>query len=109
MQAWRICPQQIIQNLYLESLGISEQTLNTLVRYWLLPLIFGWTGLKSTVTPTFTKSFSFLNRVNSLIFFKKMSTNLELLNFQKTYGLWGYLLKAKALAPINARRVLEGG
>ena len=23
------------------------------------------------------------------------------------YGLWGYLLKAKALAPINARRVLE--
>ena len=24
------------------------------------------------------------------------------------YGLWGYLLKAKALAPINARRVLEG-
>ena len=25
------------------------------------------------------------------------------------YGLWGYLLKAKALAPINARRVLEGG
>ena len=25
------------------------------------------------------------------------------------YGLWGYLLKAKALAPIHARRVLEGG
>ena len=25
------------------------------------------------------------------------------------YGLWGYLLKAKALAPINARRVLEDG
>ena len=25
------------------------------------------------------------------------------------YGLWGYLLKAKALAPINAGRVLEGG
>ena len=25
------------------------------------------------------------------------------------YGLRGYLLKAKALAPINARRVLEGG
>ena len=25
------------------------------------------------------------------------------------YGLWGYFLKAKALAPINARRVLEGG
>ena len=25
------------------------------------------------------------------------------------YGLWGYLLKEKALAPINARRVLEGG
>ena len=25
------------------------------------------------------------------------------------YGLWGYLLKAKALAPINTRRVLEGG
>ena len=25
------------------------------------------------------------------------------------YGLWGYLLKAKALPPINARRVLEGG
>ena len=24
-------------------------------------------------------------------------------------GLWGHLLKAKALAPINARRVLEGG
>ena len=24
------------------------------------------------------------------------------------YGLWGYLLKAKALAPINARRVIEG-
>ena len=25
------------------------------------------------------------------------------------YGLWGCLLKAKALAPINARRVLEVG
>ena len=25
------------------------------------------------------------------------------------YGLWGYLLKAKALAPINAGRVLKGG
>ena len=25
------------------------------------------------------------------------------------YGLWGYLLKAKALAPISARRVVEGG
>ena len=25
------------------------------------------------------------------------------------YGLWGYLLKAKALPAINARRVLEGG
>ena len=25
------------------------------------------------------------------------------------YGLWGYLLKAKALALINTRRVLEGG
>ena len=25
------------------------------------------------------------------------------------YALWGYLLKAKALAPINAGRVLEGG
>ena len=35
--------------------------------------------------------------------------NLELLSFQKMYGLWGYLLKAKALSPINARRVLEGG
>ena len=25
------------------------------------------------------------------------------------YGLWGYLLKAEALAPINAGRVLKGG
>ena len=25
------------------------------------------------------------------------------------YGLWEYLLKAKALAPINATRVLESG
>ena len=25
------------------------------------------------------------------------------------YGLWGYLLKAKALPSINARRVLQGG
>ena len=25
------------------------------------------------------------------------------------YGLWGYLLKAKALAPINAGRVPDGG
>ena len=24
------------------------------------------------------------------------------------YGLWGYLLKAKALAPINARGMLKG-
>ena len=24
-------------------------------------------------------------------------------------GLWGYLLKAKALAPIKVARVLEGG
>ena len=38
-----------------------------------------------------------------------MSNNLELLSFQKMYGLWGYLLKAKALAPINAGRVLKGG
>ena len=38
-----------------------------------------------------------------------MSNNLELLSFQKMYGFWGYLLKAKALGPINARRVLEGG
>ena len=40
---------------------------------------------------------------------KGIRNNLELLSFQKMYGLWGYLLKAKALAPINARRVLEGG
>ena len=38
-----------------------------------------------------------------------MSNNVELLSFQKMYGLWGYLLKAKALAPINEKRVLEGG
>ena len=25
------------------------------------------------------------------------------------YGLWEYLLKAKALAPINAGRLLKGG
>ena len=25
------------------------------------------------------------------------------------YGLWGYLLKVKALVLINTRRVLEGG
>ena len=31
-----------------------------------------------------------------------------IISFQKMYGLWGYLLKAKALPPINARRVLEG-
>ena len=37
-----------------------------------------------------------------------MSNNLELLSFQKMYGLWGYLLKAKALELINMRRVLEG-
>ena len=76
---------------------------------WLLPFIFGWPGLKFTVTPTFTKSFSFLNRVNILIFFKGISNNLELLSFQKMYGFWGFLLKAKALEPINAERVLEGG
>ena len=34
----------------------------------LIPLIFGWTGLKFTMTPTFTKSFSFLIRVNILTF-----------------------------------------
>ena len=82
---------------------------NSALRYWLLPLIFGWTGLKFTVTRTFTKSFSFLNRVNILIFFREISNDLELLSVQKMYGLWGYLLKAKALAPINARRVREGG
>ena len=81
----------------------SECVLN-----WLLPLIFGWTGRKFTVTPTFTKSFSFLNRI-FFDFLKEVSNNLELLSIQKMYGLWGYLLKAKALAPINARRVLEGG
>ena len=42
-------------------------------------------------------------------FLNGISNNLELLSFQKMYGLWGYLLKAKALAPINARRVPEGG
>ena len=82
----------------------SECVLN-----WLLSLIFGWTELKFTVTPTFTKSFSFLNRVDILIFLKEISNNLELLSFQKMYGLRGYLLTAKALAPINGRRVLEGG
>ena len=35
---------------------------------WLLLFIFGWPGLKFTVTPTFTKSFSFLNPVNILTF-----------------------------------------
>ena len=44
-----------------------------------------------------------------LDFLKGISNNLELLSFQKMYGLWGYLLKEKALPPINARRVLEGG
>ena len=40
MQARRICPQQY-ENLYLESLGISEQTLNTLVRFrWYFLWIF---------------------------------------------------------------------
>ena len=34
---------------------------------WLLPFVFGWPRLKFTVTRTFTKSFSFLNRVNILI------------------------------------------
>ena len=76
---------------------------------WLLPFIFGWPGLKFTATPTFTKSFSFLNRVNILIFLKGISNNLELLSFQRMYGLWGYLVKAKALAPVNAGRVLKGG
>ena len=82
----------------------SEWDLN-----WLLPFIFGWPGLKFTATPTFTKSFSFLNRVNILIFLNGISNNLELLSFQKMDGLWEYLLKAKAPAPINAGRVLEGG
>ena len=51
-----------------------------------------------------------LYRVNILIFFLKgISNNQELLSFQKMYGSWGYLLKAQALAPINARRVLERG
>ena len=69
---------------------------------------FGWPGLNFTGTPAFTKSFSFLNRVNILIFLKGISNNLKLLIFQKMYGLGWYLLKAKALAPISARRVLEG-
>ena len=69
---------------------------------WLHPFIFGWPGLKVTVTPIFTKSVSFLNRVNILIF-KSISNNLELLSFQKMHGLRGYLLT------IYARRVLEGG
>ena len=42
-------------------------------------------------------------------FLKGISNNLELLSFQKMYGLWGYLLKTKALAPINVRTVFEGG
>ena len=41
----------------------TERDLN-----WLLPFIFDWPGLKFTVTPPFTKSFSFPNRVNILIF-----------------------------------------
>ena len=40
---------------------------------------------------------------------KEISNNLQLLSFRKMYSLWGCLLKAKALAPINARRVLGGG
>ena len=60
------------------------------------------------MTPIFTKRFSFLNLTNILIFLKGIRNNLELLSFQKMYGLWGYLLKAITLVLINARRVLEG-
>ena len=42
-------------------------------------------------------------------FLKGISNNLQLISFQKMYGLWGYLSKAKALTLINARRVFEGG
>ena len=34
---------------------------------------------------------------------------MELLSIQKMYGLWGYLLEAKAPVPINARRVFDSG
>ena len=52
------------------------------------------------------KKFCDTERLN---FFKGISNNLELLSFQKMYGFWGLLLKAKALEPINAGRVPEGG
>ena len=71
---------------------------------WLLLVTFCWHGLKFTVTTTSTESLSFLNRVN---FLKGISNNLEPLGFQKIYGLWGYLLKAKVLAPMNARTLPE--
>ena len=41
-------------------------------------------------------------------FLKGISDKLELSSFQKMYSMWRYLVKAKALALINVRRVLEG-
>ena len=43
-------------------------------------------------------------------FLKGISDALELSSFQKMHSInWGYLVKAKVLVLINARRVLEGG
>ena len=62
------------------------------------------------MTPTFTKSFSFLNGVNNF-FFRRNKQEPGTIKLSESVRLMGVLilLKAKALAPINARRVLESG
>ena len=54
-----------LRHCFLSNVLRSECDLN-----WLIPFTFGWPELKFTVTTTFTKSFSFLNRVYILIFLK---------------------------------------
>ena len=68
----------------------SERVLN-----WLLPLIFGWTELKSTVTPTFTKSFSFLNRVN-IFFFRGNKQEPGTIKLSENVRLMGVFVNRKS-------------
>ena len=68
----------------------SECVLN-----WLLPLIFGWTGLKFKVTPTFTKSFTFLNRVN-IFFFRGNKQEPGTIKLSENVRLMGVFVKSKS-------------
>ena len=80
-----LCNHMIKWVTHARLLGVTIDNKLTRSHHIFEVLIFFWPGLKI---------------YSDTHFHKKL---------QKIYGLWGYLLKPQALAPIKARRVLEGG